>query len=1045
MSQTGLLEIAHDNLYWPSPNQIWEPSGAGARFYAELASKKIGQNLRRERSDADGVKVGILAANPCGTDTEAPIAIVCEFPRPVSAETIRETYRLSWSFSRARSLITLEPNLLRVWSCCVDPKDPRSNNPITVATSASLSEQAADVLQWVELVSGQFFQDNIDRFKKSGSADQMLLRNLKEVRRQLYDAGLHDYATIHDLLARIIFIQFLFQKKDSEGNPALNERILQTLHTDRILSRIYRELPELLEHFDDTYQLFRWLNVKFNGDLFPGKGEREEEQEAEWQAEINKVRTEDNRYLNILAQFVQGDLEMQSGQLSLWKYYSFDVIPLDFISSIYEEFVSKKPGKGVHYTPEHIVDFVLDGVLPWNGEDWDLKILDPCCGSGIFLVKAFQRLIYRWEKSHNQKINPETLRYLLENNLFGIDVDEEAVRVASLSFYLTMLDSINPLEYWENARFPVLRNQRLISADFFEEDNEGFRTKSDAGIYDLVIGNVPWGKNSTKLSSHAKTWEKRPENKNKWKAPYGNIGPLFLPKAAALTKSDGQIAMMQPAMPILFNQKAKKFRELLFTEFKIEEIVNLSALRFGLFKDAISPTCIITLRITDPNNEPLIYICPKPSVFGEDDYRLIIEPQDINSIYLDEVQQFPHVWATLMWGGRRDLALMESLINHPNLMLLSSQDIAVYSQGIKKGSESSKKKRDESLVNRRILESDKFPQNTFIYLDKNLLPVNTDAHAERPRDKNPEAFSDPQLIIKQSWVTELGRFTAALVRTDSTIHQGILCKESFVSVHVEREHLAWLEAAWLSYNSKVAVYYLLLASGRFASFIHEIKPNELMRVPLPKTALGILEGINNLEDVDHHIRQSFSLKDSDWSLVEDLFNYTLPDFKGNSSSPGKQLTQRNDESDLTEYCKYFLQVIKAGFGADKQACATIFQEPEGSRLPVRLVAIQLNSSTSEEIRVEKIDSHTLLERLKRLNELFIAQGDPNEGGIFYQRVARIYDSFSSNGVPTIYLIKPDRLRYWTRSSSLRDADEVSADIMLGRTALSENLETLPIT
>ena len=308
MSQTGLLEIAHDNLYWPSPGQIWEPSGAGAKFYAELASKKIGQNLRRECSDADGVKVGILAANPGGTETEAPIAIVCEFPRPVSAETIRETYRLAWSFSRARSLITLEPDLLRVWSCCVDPEDPRSDVPITEATSASLSEQAAEALQWVELVSGQFFQNNADRFKKSGSADQMLLSNLKEVRRKLYEAGLHDYATIHDLLARIIFIQFLFQKRDSEGNPALNERILQGLHTDRTLSKVYRELPELLENFDDTYQLFRWLNVKFNGDLFPGKGEKEEEREAEWQSEINKVRIEDNRYLNILAQFFQGNL-----------------------------------------------------------------------------------------------------------------------------------------------------------------------------------------------------------------------------------------------------------------------------------------------------------------------------------------------------------------------------------------------------------------------------------------------------------------------------------------------------------------------------------------------------------------------------------------------------------------------------------------------------------------------------------------------------------------------------------------------------------------
>jgi hypothetical protein len=1063
MSQTGLLEIAHNNLYWPSPDQIWEPSGAGAKFYAELASKKIGQNLRRECSDADGVKVGILAANPGGTDTEAPIAIVCEFPRPVSAETIRETYRLAWSFSRARSLITLEPNLLRVWSCCVDPEDPRSDDPITVATSASLSEQAADALQWVELVSGQFFQNNTDRFKKSGSADQMLLSNLKEVRRQLYASGLHDYATIHDLLARIIFIQFLFQKRDSEGNPALNERILQSLYTDQILSKVYRELPELLKDFEDTYKLFRWLNVKFNGDLFPGKGEKEEDREAEWQAEINKVQIEDNRYLNILAQFVQGDLEMQSGQLSLWKYYSFDVIPLDFISSIYEEFVKKEPKKNknrvggkqrksikksikntVHYTPEYIVDFILDGILPWDGEAWDLKILDPCCGSGIFLVKAFQRLIYRWEKMYSQKINPETLRYLLDENLIGVDIDQEAVRVASFSLYLTMLDCINPLDYWENAHFPLLRNRRLISSDFFAENIAGFRTNLDAGIYDLVIGNAPWGKNSIKSSDDAKDWETRAENKGKWKAPYGNIGLLFLPKAAALTRAGGHIAMMQPAMPILFNQSARKFRDHLFSEFKIEEVVNLSALRFGLFKDAISPTCIITLRNAEPDDEPLTYICPKPSLTGENDYRVVIEPQDINSIYPDEAQQIPFIWATLMWGGRRDLNLINKLSSYQNLARLEVEKITISSQGITRGTNPSNQERFDPLLNRRILDSDNFPEGTFLYLQTSALDINQNPYAERPRKKKFKAFDAPQLLVKQAWKAEDNRFQAAIACLDQQTKKGVICDKSYVSIHFYDEYHPLLEAACLSYNSILAVYYLFLSSGRFSAYIPEINVDDLLSVPLPRITANLLENICSLDDVDERIKEIFAFKESEWILIEDIVKYTLIDFKKNDLSPGKQGTKRGNESDLTEYCKYFLQVIKAGFGADKQACATIFQEPEGSRLPVRLVAIHLNSPTYEEIRVERIDSHDLLERLKRLNELFMAQEDSNEGGIFYQRVARIYDSNSSNRVPTVYLIKPDRLRYWTRSSALRDADEVSADIMLGRTDLSANLETLPL-
>ena len=93
------------------------------------------------------------------------------------------------------------------------------------------------------------------------------------------------------------------------------------------------------------------------------------------------------------------------GKGSSGDLYSFDVVPLEFISSIYEEFVT---AKGAHYTPGYLVDFMLDEVLPWGGEQWDLKILDPACGSGIFLVKAYQRLIQRWKNAHpDQKPSAE--------------------------------------------------------------------------------------------------------------------------------------------------------------------------------------------------------------------------------------------------------------------------------------------------------------------------------------------------------------------------------------------------------------------------------------------------------------------------------------------------------------------------------------------------------------------------------------------------------------------------------------------------------------
>lgn len=1048
MPQSQMLELTHEKLGWPESGEIWNPSGAGPKVYAGLAKKKIGEKIKREfPEETEGIKVGVLAANPRGDNTEAPLAIICQFTRPVSnPQLLQRLHQLAWSFCRARSLIIVEPQLLRVWSCCEPPEENTPVDPVFEETD--LSSQAANALQWVELVSGEFFQKNESRFKRTGAADQMLLSNLKELRRQLENDGLA-IETIHDLLARIIFIQFLFQKQDTDGKPALNDRVLSNLHKQGILSAVYTDLPDILNNFDDAYNLFRWLNDKFNGDLFPGKGKTEPERQADWQAEIQKVYTEDNRYLTKLAEFVRGDLDMGNNQLCLWKFYSFDVIPLDFISSIYEEFVQKdnKPKKStksikqpkinnsVHYTPEYIVDFILDGVLPWNEINWDLKILDPACGSGIFLVKAFQRLIYRWELAHNKRISAEALRALLENNLFGIDIEKEAVRVASFSLYMTMLDSIDPLEYWENeVSFPPLRGYRLIAEDFFREDKEGLRTGIDANTYDLVLGNAPWGKNSVKNSAYAEAWKKRVENHGKWQDSCGNIGPLFLPKASALTKLGGIISMIQPAMSLLFNQSgpAKIFREQLFSEFKIEEIINLSALRFGIFKDAISPSCVITLRNLPPDSDPLTYICPKPNFSDKDCYHLIIENQDINYIYLDEIFSIPSIWATLTWGGRRDLNLIQYLNRFSNLERFRKDGVIIKCQGIQKGQ---KEKEVKDIIGKPILNETNFPVDTFIVLNSDSLPVNSDPKLHSPTDFS--AFYKPQMILKQTWKKEQNRFQAAIIKSNNI---GMtLCSENYITIHLIKTKVSqysWLlEIACLTYISKLAVYYLFLTSGRFASYRPEPNVEDFLQVPIPNFATNPTEGIEKFDfnAVDQKIFDAFLMKDSERILIEDICNYTLLDFKGNHSSPGREKTSRHQEQELTDYCECFFRVIKAGFGQDKDVCATIFQEPDNSYLPVRLVAIHLNQPIHKGVKIEPIDSQNLLERLQILNDLFLQQDMANVGGIFYQRVARIYESYQWQGeqVPTIYLIKPDKIRYWTRSMALRDADEVSADIMSG--------------
>lgn len=1027
------LYEAHKQFDWPTPEQILDPSGAGPNVFAQLAKDKLGKAIERLQ-DGAGVKVGVLSASPEDDATESPIAVVCEFQRNASESTLQETHRLAWNFSRAPLLITIEPDLVRAWSCCEEPPAANENNPFKAQikkyelsasdSQGDLSSQAARSLHWVQLVSGQYFKENESHFKRDHCADYLLLENLKGVRQKLLTKGL-DQDICHDLLARIIFVQFLFHRKDSKGRPALDASRLSKLHEDRILSASYTELAEILKNYDDSYALFQWLNNKFNGDLFPGKAETDEERQAEWQQEKENVRPE---HLILLADFVSGKIEVGSGQTSLWPQYSFDAIPIEFISSIYETFVGKK--KGVVYTPGYLVDFILDGVLPWNDENWDVKVLDPACGSGIFLVKAYQRLIYRWKKANRQQ-EPKTdvLRGLLERNLFGVDIDPHAVRVASFSLYLAMCDAIDPRHYWDQVKFPQLRERRLIASDFFADDKTGFRTEEDKAIYDLVIGNAPWGENIAKPC--AKQWAKD----RRWKLSYGDVGPLFLPKAAALVKNTGFVSMFQPAMNLLFNQSgpSRKFRSRLFNELKVEEVVNLSALRFSLFeKKAISPACIITLRPCQPDNEPLTYICPKPSCACSDDYRVIIEPHDVNRIYPNEAATNPLAWTVLMWGGRRDFTLMRSLQECNNLLKLKQKKVAITREGIVRGKKN--KKLQPAILSRRIINSSKFTRRNLLYFDPSDYEKNDDPYTSEKDSTNFGAFESPQLIINNAWKSADKRFAAALSGIDCP--EGVICNDSYLSVHVEKDDYGWLESACLSYNSKLAVYYLLLASGRFASYRPSINAEDMLSVPIPNPSSISLADITGYKDIDATVRKAFRFKESEWTLVEDLFDYTLPDFKEGGSSPGRAPTRRKNTSEeenaLASYCRSFLKVLRAGFGEDIKVSATIFREQEAF-LPVRMVAVHFDTPDRDDVRHELITSPDLLTRLQDLNTKFMDISKA-KGGIFYQRVVRVYDSvkMGEQVVPTVYLIKPDQVRYWTRSMAFRDADDVAADALLWR-------------
>lgn len=1049
-----LLEIACQNLGWPSHQEILRPKAAGPRHYAERVAQKIGQALQR-MLEGEEVVTGILCADSHADTSEAPIAVVCQFSRMVGDDILREAQRLCWNFSRTALLITLEPHRIQSWTCSKKPGEKRKTKDFRIlpaieweegeSPASVLQQEAAQALHWVQLVSGGLLEKHKDKFPKDERVDAVLVSNLKAVRAELTNpSDLNLPIDIcHSLLARLIFTQFLFQRTDTAGRPAISQTVLDGRFDGR-LREVYPHataLESILRDKEETYALFRWLNDKFNGDMFPGKGGTPEEREAEWQAEKDAV---EQKHLNLLADFVSGKMHLKTKQQFLWAEYSFDTLPLEFISSVYEEFLTADDlALGAHYTPPHLVDFVLDGVLPWGGKDWDLTILDPCCGSSIFLVKAFQRLVQRWKNAH-PKDDPrvDDLRPILENNLLGVDMSKEALRVASFSLCLALCDALDPKHYWKRTVFPPLRDIRLIKSDFFEEDKPGFRTKEDAETWDLVIGNAPWGGGSLADDSAGVRWGET----NNWPVTNKNPGLIFLAKAAALTKKKGRVAMIVPAASLLYQSSSEgsnEFRKKLFTSFTVEEVVTLASLRWQMFKGVKSPACIVTLQPLAPKSleVELSYITPKPQYSSEDESTVIIEPQDMHAITHDEAAHDPLVWSVLLLGGRRDLRLVRQLGAETTLAKLRAKSATeaandktiVARWGIKRSPNNTRD--DNELLNRPLLEAISFPSDE-LYLDADALPPNKNAKVEAESASNYEAFSLPQLLIKLSLVKSHGRFQARLVKSKKK--QAVICNRNFLTIHQFKGGDGWLRSACLTFRSRLSAYFLALTS-RLASDRAEALSGDILDVPIPHPTPSITKDVTDLAQVDSLVEEAFHLKAPESALIDDMLTFVYRE--GGEEKEGRKptLRARDDEpGDLHRYADFLVKALRSTFGRDKTVRATIFEEEHlHDKLPMRMVAIHLNwPSQRQVITKQELNSKGMRQKMKdaftQLMGVRSRQGLPVSSGIGFQRIARVFMTHkapSGEKVPTVLYLKPDQRRHWTRSQALRDADELAATIM----------------
>ncbi|MFP4460001.1 MAG: class I SAM-dependent DNA methyltransferase, partial [Candidatus Zixiibacteriota bacterium] len=490
-----------------------------------------------------------------------------------------------WNANLVPIIYIFSDNKIKIINCLKKPeldinKKPKLFDDLILAQK--IDDELKDRFSALRFDEGTFWDygDNKDILLKSESSYDLLIENIKTIRNEIRNISENqDERNLFDkLLILSLLIKYLEERTESNGESIISEYLQNADYYTDFLNEA--EPKELLVFFDK-------LSKKFNGDAF-------ELSNFEKQL-LNDIDSQ--CLLSFSRIFIKNE---DKGQYYLWDLYSFKHLPVELISSIYEIFLKDNgtDKKGAVYTPNILVDLMLDESLPLNQETIEnvdplnYKILDPACGSGIFLVKAFKRLVNIWKiKNNTWIIDNNTLNTIL-TNIYGVDKEGICLELSAFSLNLAVCDFMKPSEI-EKIKFTKLKGIKLIGKDVDNEEKEGFfwsilndKIPKD---FDLVIGNPPFTGQKKEWTISANQIEKL-EN---IKIPNDKLELLFLQQSFKVCKSKGKVSLLCYAPSFLYNFGSKPFRKKLFKDYEIYKLFDFTALRKDLFKDKKPPILLI--------------------------------------------------------------------------------------------------------------------------------------------------------------------------------------------------------------------------------------------------------------------------------------------------------------------------------------------------------------------------------------------------------------------------------------------------------------------
>lgn len=937
----------------------------------------------------------------------------CLYFKSLAAEPteqqLHDWHRTAWNHGLGRMLWVVTPQRVRVLNAFMPPEEPTARRgqrhpaELLQAATSDLEKLRQFELDRISLESGQFWKTKAGRrIDKSKRIDKQLADDLQQAGKLLADKGC-DPLKAHRLMLRTLFTAYL------EARGVLPASLFDGLKAETF--------SEVLTGVKATKTFFERMCETFNGDLFPPPPKSQQQNES-----YSFTRDQ----LEVARSIVIGR-DPTSGQqvFDFWRY-DFEVIPIELISSIYERFIyagdpvlAKK--RGTHYTPVNLVDLVFSQVFDDTLFDTQLgekpKVLDLACGSGVFLVEAFRRLLSR-RVVGGEKLTRTLVRDVLAKQLYGVDLEETAIEIAAFSLCLTAFEldpspgSVTQLKFRES-----LKGKNLFVGDAFGTDGFVARKEFSEKQFSMVVGNPPWKKTAGRKSgkevaaqSHiAFCASQSPPIHLPFRSP---IDQAFIWRSRYFTKPGGRVGLILDAKNF-FSQEDQSLlaKRQLFETMRPRVMLNLAALHDKkLFPSAKQPAMIFVAENAAPGiKDEMVFASAERS----DTFRrhgiveLFIER--VNHLPIHKVISDNHLLKTASHGTPRDHAILMSLYSRYSTVKNVLDEWGTSLNSGYKG-------RSGGTPVPPEMRQMKMLQNVPLVRGSSTvdhLPPFSYTTMERAR--NPLIYQAPLCVTQQR--LRDNRLVSANLR------ESIVYARSYFGVPVIDRWQAELLTSY--FNSALAGYCFFLTATRFGIDRQIVEQSDLERLPF-RSCDRHDEKVQRLSDIgskaereialdgfrslDSEVFDFFELPDWERTYVTDVIKYDLDFVRHGASSTA---VQAPDETDIEIYAATLLEAVRSNLsGSSMKVNADVMTGLTDLR------AVVLQFAEKRDRKIEFINEERA-DFSGKLAELLHA---PLTSSFQLRRSLVMFDE------DRCIIVKHAQKRFWSRARAYDDADTVFAEL-----------------